>query len=293
MSLRALRTLQAIARHGSFARAGAAIGLTQSAVSLQVKALEAEFGVQLFDRARRLPILTEAGRIVLAKAEEVLALYGRIPEALSDERMLVGRLRLGVIQTALSGPMPDALIALNRAHPRLRVHVAAGMSAELASRVASGDLDAAVVTEPVKPHPDGLVWTPLYEECFWLIAPAGHEERAPRDLLSELPFIRFDARAWAGRMIARELDRLQWAVREEMVLDSLSVIIRMVEKGLGVAIIPASARDLVNLQLTCLPFGEPQLRRRVVLLERQERPSARFCSLLAQEVLSAATESNE
>ena len=76
MSLRALRTLQAIARHGSFARAGDAIGLTQSAISLQVKSLEEEFGVQLFDRSRRLPTFTEAGRIVLAKAEEVLALYG-------------------------------------------------------------------------------------------------------------------------------------------------------------------------------------------------------------------------
>ena len=61
MSLRALRTLQAIARHGSFAAAGKAVGLTQSAVSLQVKALEEEFGAPLFDRSRRLPVLTEAG----------------------------------------------------------------------------------------------------------------------------------------------------------------------------------------------------------------------------------------
>ena len=62
MSLRALRTLQAIARHGSFAAAGKAVGLTQSAVSLQVKVLEEEFGAPLFDRSRRLPVLTEAGR---------------------------------------------------------------------------------------------------------------------------------------------------------------------------------------------------------------------------------------
>src|SRR3712207_5299675 len=85
MSLKALRTLRAIARHGTFARAADAVGLTQSAVSLQVKALEDEFGAQLFDRTRRQPTLTEAGRIVLARAEEVLALYDRIPDALSDE----------------------------------------------------------------------------------------------------------------------------------------------------------------------------------------------------------------
>src|SRR3954468_18650810 len=101
MSLKALRTLLAVARYGTFAHAAVAVGLLQSAVSLQAKALEEEFGAQLFDRPRRQPILTEAGRVVLARAEEVLALYGRIPDALSDEHGLAGRLRLGAVQTAL------------------------------------------------------------------------------------------------------------------------------------------------------------------------------------------------
>ncbi len=184
MSLKALRTLLTIARHGTFARAADAVGLTQSAVSLQVKALEEEFGAQLFDRTRRQRTLTEAGRIVLARAEEVLALYDRIPDALSDERALAGRLRLGAVQTALSGPVPGALVLLRRAHPRLRVHVAAGMSAELARRVSAGELDAAITTEPVRPHPPDLVWDTLYEDRFWVLAPPEHEGRDLRDLLS-------------------------------------------------------------------------------------------------------------
>ncbi len=133
MSLRAFRTLVAIARYRTFARAGEAIGLTQSAVSLQIKALESEYNVQLFDRSRRQPVLTEAGNILVAQAEQVLAMVDRIPDALSDEKKLVGRLRVGAIQTALSGPLPDALLALRDAHPSLRVHVSAGMSAELAN----------------------------------------------------------------------------------------------------------------------------------------------------------------
>ncbi|OYW59807.1 MAG: LysR family transcriptional regulator [Azorhizobium sp. 32-67-21] len=281
MSLRALRSLKAIAHHGSFAKAGEAVGLTQSAISLQVRALEEEFGAQLFDRSRRLPVLTEAGRIVLARAEEVLALYDRIPEALSDERSLSGRLRVGAIQTALSGPMPGALMALRRAHPRLRVHVGAGMSAELAARVATGELDAAVTTEPVRPHPSDLVWTELYEDRFWLIAPPGLQGLDAAALLARMPFIRFDARAWAGRMIARELRRLGLKVQEEMVLDSQEVILKMVEWGLGVAVLPLPDAVLARASLTCLPFGDPQMRRHVVLLERQERPSGRLCAALA------------
>ena len=230
MSLRAFRTLVAIARHRTFARAGEAIGLTQSAVSLQIKTLESEYNVQLFDRSRRQPVLTEAGNILLAQAEQVLALVDRIPDALSDEKKLVGRLRIGAIQTALSGPLPDALLALRAAHPRLRVHVSAGMSAELANRVAAGELDAAITTRPVRPHPAELTWTTLYEDRFWLLAPPDHAERDAVTLLDALPFIRFDAQAWAG-MIAAELRRIGVRVREEMVLDSAETIVRMVARG--------------------------------------------------------------
>ena len=180
MSLRALRTLQAIARHGSFAGAGKAVGLTQSAVSLQVKALEEEFGAALFDRSRRLPVLTEAGRIVVARSAEVLALYDDIAAALGDERSLAGRLRVGAVQTALAGVLPDALVALNRAHPRVRVSVSVGLSAEMAEKVAAGELDAALTTEPVRPYPAGLVWTPLYRDRFWLFAPPGQARRSAR-----------------------------------------------------------------------------------------------------------------
>ncbi|ATJ86131.1 LysR family transcriptional regulator [Ralstonia solanacearum] len=289
MSLRALRTLVAIAHHGTFARAGEAIGLTQSAVSLQVRALEDEFGVRLFDRSRRQPALTEAGRIVLAQAEQILGLYDHIPDALSDEKALVGRLRIGAIQTALSGPLPDALLSLRRAHPLLRVHVCAGMSAGLAQRVADGELDAAITSQPVRPHPAGLTWTTLYEDRFWLLAPPQHANRDARKLLEALPFIRFDAQAWAGRMIAAELRRLGVRVREEMVLDSQEAIVRMVASGLGAAIVALSDAVLMHLPpLVRLPFGQPQLRRAVVLLEHASRPAQRFAQPLADAVAVSA-----
>jgi DNA-binding transcriptional LysR family regulator len=78
MSLRALRTLLAVVQHGTFAKAGDAVGLTQSAISLQIKSLEQEFGVALFDRSRRRPVLTEAGRILLARVEDIMDAYDRI-----------------------------------------------------------------------------------------------------------------------------------------------------------------------------------------------------------------------
>lgn len=285
MSLRALRILLAIARHGTFARAGEAVGLTQSAVSLQVKALETEFGIRLFDRSRRQPVLTDAGRKLVAQAEEVIAIYDRIPELLSEDSALTGRLRLGAVQTALSGPLPDALVALRHAHPRLRVHVSSGMSAELAQRVVTGDLDAAITTAPVRPHPPNLTWTPLYEDLFWILAPAGEQKRDLSELLRDLPFIQFGDRAWAGRMIDRELRRLGLQAQQRMSLDSHEVIVRMVASGLGVAIVPIPDEILPDLPpIHRTPFGQPQLRRSVVLLERKERPARRLVAAVGDAV---------
>ncbi|MGZ7174882.1 LysR family transcriptional regulator [Burkholderia gladioli] len=289
MSIRAFRTLVAIARHGTFARAGDAIGLTQSAVSLHVKALETEFSVQLFDRSRRQPTLTEAGRIVLAQAEQILAMVDGIPDALSDEKQLVGRLRVGAIQTALSGPMPDALLSLRLAHPSLRVHVAAGLSLALAQRVAGGELDAAVTTHPVRPHPSGLVWQTLYEHRYWLVAPPRHEGWSVRELLEALPFIRFDAQAWAGREIAAELRRMGIKVREEMVLDSTETIVHMASRGLGAGVVALHDSVLARLPpVVRLPFGQPQLRSAVVLLEHRSRPTQRFAQALAAELIASS-----
>lgn len=285
MSLRALRPLIAIAQHGSFARAAEAVHLTQSAVSLHVRSLEEQFNALLFDRSRRLPVLTEAGHLAVERAREILAIYDSIAADLGDGSELRGRLKLGAIQTALAGVLPVALAALSREHPNLRVNVSSGMSAELATRIESGELDAAVTTEPVKPYPHGLVSTLLYEEGFWIIAPAAVFSADARRLLQEHPFIRFDRRAWAGRTIEQELRRMRLRVQTSMELDSQDAIIQMVSSGLGVAVIPLSTRDLQALDgVVKIPFADPQRMRRVVLLEREDRPAGRLASALSEAV---------
>lgn len=283
MSIRALRTLLAIAQHGSFAQAAQSVHLTQSAVSLQIKSLEETFNAALFDRSRRLPVLTDAGHVAVERAREILALYDGIAVEIGGDNELRGRLKIGVIQTALASVLPQALVALGARHPHLRITVNSGMSAELATRVEAGELDVAITTEPVKPHPYGLLSTPLYEEGFWIVAPAAFAGQDARQLLEQQPFIRFDRRAWAGRTIERELRRLHLRVQTSMELDSQEAIIQMVTQGLGVAVLPLSRRNLEQLgELDLQPFGSPQRLRRVVLLEREDRPRARLAAALAQ-----------
>lgn len=289
MSLRALRTLVAIAQHGTFARAAEAVCLTQSAVSLHVRSLEEEFNAPLFDRTHRVPVLTEAGHRAVERAREILALYDGISAEIGEGSELAGRLRIGAVQTALAGTLPPALAALRLAHPRFRVQVYSGMSAELAIRIDAGELDAAITTEPVKPHPSGLAITPLYQEGFWVVGPPGLGSLNAKALLQEYPFIRFDRRAWAGRLIDSELRRMRVRVQTDMELDNQEAIVEMVTRGLGVTVVPLSRRDLERFSgLTCLPFAEPQQQRKMVLLEREDRPAGRLAIALADAIRKQA-----
>ncbi|MGH8437713.1 MAG: LysR family transcriptional regulator, partial [Pseudomonas sp.] len=149
MSLKALRTLVTIARHGTFARAADVLSLTPSAVSLHIRSLEEELQVSLFDRSRRQVSLTEAGHLAVERAEGILAAYDEMADALVSGPGLRGRLKIGAIHTALAGRLPAALVRIKAEHPHLHISVLSGMSAELARRVEDGELEAAITTEPV------------------------------------------------------------------------------------------------------------------------------------------------
>ena len=283
MSLKALRSLVAIAKHGSFVRAADVLSLTPSAISLQIKSLEDELRVSLFDRSRRQVTLTDAGRLALAKAEAILAQYDDMANQLYGGSGLSGRLKIGAIQTALAGALPDALVWIKEHHPKLHISVVSGMSSELARMVEEGELDAAITTEPVKPFPSNLKVTVLYQDLFWTVAARHLQGQSLVELLETQPFLRFDKRAWAGRVIEQELSRMGIRVTEEMELDSQEALSRMASRGLGVAVVPLSDEDLQKLQgVTLLPFGDPQIIRRVVLLEHQKSGRQHLTSVLAK-----------
>lgn len=107
-NLRALEILLAVADHGSFAAAGDAIGLTQSAVSLQIKALEEEFETVLFDRSKRPPILNADGALLVKKSRPLIEGFNELKQSFI-ERHYSGTLQLGTVPSVLTGILPCAL----------------------------------------------------------------------------------------------------------------------------------------------------------------------------------------
>lgn len=271
MNLRHLETLLAIAEAGSFAAAAERVGVTQSAVSMQMQALEAALGVELFDRARRPPVLSDLGRTLLMNARAVVRAAEELSAAASGT-VLRGRLRLGVIPTSATGLVPDALALLAARAPDLQIRIESGLSVDLARRVSQGVLDAALVTETPRLE-RGLVVRPILEEPLLVVAPLSAVGLSARTLLRRLPFVRFNRRTGVGRVIDTALRRDRITVTETMELDSIEAILAMVGRGLGVAVAPAgSVTGAVAETVLALPFGDPPVLRRVGLLER-ERPA--------------------
>ncbi|MDG2286814.1 MAG: LysR family transcriptional regulator [Alphaproteobacteria bacterium] len=268
MSLRQLETLVAIADAGSFHAAAGRLSITQSAVSMQMKALEEDLQTPLFDRSRRPPTLRENARPLIEQARHILRLYESFQIDARADGAVAGILRIGVIPTASTGILPDALAILRERTPRLQVRIENELSTELVRRVERGMLDAAILTEPSRLNA-GLGSRVILEERLLVVAPIDSPGESDVDLLTALPFVRFNRRAGVGRVIDGALRSRGIEVRERMELDSIESILMMVSRGLGVAIAPERSISAEQRgSLKCIPFGDPPVRRRVGLVER-------------------------
>ena len=241
MSIRELRTFLAVAETGSFAAASRAVRRTQSAVTIQMKALESEFGIALFDRAHRPPALTPSGRAFLERAVAAVEAYDRLYQVGSDAQV-EGHLRLGVVPSVITGIMPRALTILRARYPAVHIELLMGLSKDLVERVERGGLDAAIVSQFKKARA-GLKWSPFAEEPLVLIAPPGASGRRAEDLIASFPFIRYSRQTWVGEAIDAFIKRRKLKVRETMVLDTLEAITLMVQSGLGVSVVPLRVSD--------------------------------------------------
>lgn len=273
MDVKTLYTLLAIVDHRSFATAGRSVGLSPSGVSLQIKSLEEEFGVTLFDRSTRPPRLTREGLGFVERAREIVAGWGRLTADLTRDA-IVGVLELGAIPTIVSGTLPLALSRLRRATPDLRIRLTTGLSHELEALLGRGALDAALLAQPADMAP-GMVWSSFCSEPLYVIAPEETPGGSDREILAAGPFIRFKRYAWAGRLIDDELRRRGIEVTAPMEVDTLEGIFSLVANGLGVSIVPRRnvARPFPP-GVRAVPFGDPPVARSLGVLQRADNPRA-------------------
>ncbi|MEG0000997.1 LysR family transcriptional regulator [Comamonas sp.] len=283
-----LKTFIAVCRYGTFAATGERIGLTQSAVSSQIKRLEESLGFALFDRTGRSATLNAAGQATLARAEQIQALYAQLAD-LPGESSASGLLRIGAIASAQPTLLARAIGALRAVHPQLRVHVTPGISMGLMDDLDAGKIDAALIIRPPFGMLPELTWQPLVHEAFVLMVAAGVKGRDWRALLQSQPFLRYERTSFGGRMVERFLRREGLAVQDAVEVDEIPALIHMVALGMGVALVPLVEAHLpLPAGVRVLALGEQTFHREIGLLQRRPRASTPAVALLAQCLRDAA-----
>jgi DNA-binding transcriptional LysR family regulator len=286
--LRELQTFIAVARHGTFAGAGARIGLTQSAVSAQMQRLEAHLGFPLFDRTGRSATLNQAGRKTLELADELIALYARLSEPDGDDGR-GGTLSVGAITSAHAALLPDALGAFRRDWSAWRVRLVPGVSLNLLAQVDAGEMDMAVIIRPPFSLPAELRWRALVAEPYVLLAPSSKKRLSWREAIETQPFIRYDRRSFGGRQVDAFLRKRRIVVRDAIEVDEPQGIAQMVARGLGVGLSPVTdGGDAWPRGVVALDLGDDTFHREVGLVERARRGREDVAARLADCIADAA-----
>jgi LysR family transcriptional regulator, hydrogen peroxide-inducible genes activator len=290
ITLRQLRYLSALAKHGHFGRAAEACAVTQPALSMQIRDLERTLGVAVVERRPGDAMLTDVGREIARRAEDVLtASRDLVDFARHRSGLLTGRLTLGVIPSLAPYLLPRILPLLQSRFPDLLLELRETQTRQLVEDIKNGALDAAMLALPLG-EPDIDTMT-LFEDLFLLAVPADD----PRDQTSRIAAEDIDQ----SRLILLEdghclrdqalafcattaRGRTNGAAGTAFGASSLTTVMQMVAGGYGVTLIPQIAADVEKRdeRVKFLRLKNPQPGRSIGLAFRRTSPrKADFAAL--------------
>lgn len=242
-----LHSFMLVVETGSMAEAARRLHITAAAVAQQMRILEKEFKTPLLARAGRTVVPTPAGHRLKQSAPTLLRDLANAHLLVNDDGAS-GELVIGTINTALHSLLPDILADFVKQSPNVKVFLQSAATNQLYEAVQQGDIDAAVCLYPAFSLAKTFDWTLLREEPLILLAPKHLAHRDPHDLLRTQPLIRYDRNLGGGQMVDKYLRNAGITPMERFELSSLVAIAMMVDRGLGVALVPDTALNLPDGQ---------------------------------------------
>ncbi|MDE1948651.1 MAG: LysR family transcriptional regulator [Burkholderiales bacterium] len=297
MDFTRLRSLRELSVRGTMAAVAEALCLTPSAVSQQIAQLEDEAGAPLVERRGRGVRLTPAGALLARHADRVLAVLGEARAGLAElRREVAGELRIAAFASAAALLLPQALVALRRAHPRLELVISELEPAEGLAALGAWQADLALVDDwsaaDGAGHPS-LEFSALVDDRLCALLPAGHglASRAAVSL-SEL-----EAESWAldssssayAEFVLAQCRRAGFEPRVNARCRGFEMVAALVGAGCSVAVIPGLRRRQTPPATALVPLA-PELPRRIsIAWRRSEGRHPALLAVLAQVQASART----
>ncbi|HBM9479872.1 TPA: LysR family transcriptional regulator [Klebsiella oxytoca] len=274
LNLGNLATFRLVVQRGSFSAAADVLGLSQPAVSLQVRQLEQFLQTRLLERTGRGIKATAAGIALLAHSEQIELAVGAAVQSVSEfNREISGSVTLGSGATACIHLLPPLLQKLHHEHPLLTVRVTVGNTHEVVRAIEENRLDLGLCTLPANGR--SLAVMPVLEEEFVCIFSDGQDElpwSLTPEILQSLPLIAFESGSGTRDLIDGWFLADGRAIAPVMQLGSIEAIKRMVRAGLGFSIVPRMAvehpQDRIGLNVQSLT---PLLHRQLGIIMRQDK----------------------
>ncbi|NDJ54438.1 MAG: LysR family transcriptional regulator [Chloroflexi bacterium] len=278
MELRHLRYFVTVAEEGHFRRAAERLHMTQPPLSQQIRDLEAELGVVLFERTTRQVSLTPAGEAFLRQTRSILAAVDQAArEAQQIERGERGHLTLGFVGSAAYHLLPHLLRQLRSELPDVRLTLLERPTASLVDDLISGSIDLALA-RPGRNLP-GLHRQSLLTETLVVVLPAGHplvqhDSIDPAELAGEA-FVHFPPQLGEGLYQQIDTALAATGLRPNVVQEAIQMptILGLVASGLGIAVLPASVASLRLSGVVFRDLAAPDVRVSIDLLWREGAPS--------------------
>ena len=289
MQVETFKIFRDLAETGSFSRAAAANGITQSAVSQQIRALEQRFHVSLIERSRRAFALTAEGEAFLGASREIFDVYEHLGDRLkSVSNMVEGQLLVGSIYSIGLHELPPYIKAFRAAQPGVEVRVVYRRSWDIYGAVLECDVDIGLVCYPAKKK--GLRILPFINDRLVMICHphhplAGRPSINLRDLDGER-FISFEPDQPTRKVIDRALRDHGIQIHHAIEFDSVETVKRAVEIENGISIVPSRTvrQEIESGVLTAVEIATPQMWRPLGILLKRDRarsPAVReFVALL-------------
>lgn len=294
MNLEQLRSFVEVARMGNFTQAADELHLAQPSLSRQIAALERDLGAELFHRARAGSTLTTAGESLLPLARRMLADADSVRRELNELAGLQrGRVRLGATPTLCISLVAEVLSAYHAAHPGIELHLSEQGSRRLLDELAAGELDLALITTSDASSAERFTVAPLLVEELVVISSAGAAPVTSRRTVTlaevaALPQIVFsstyDLRSTTDAAFQAA------SLTPDVILEGaeMDAVLRFVERGLGVAIVPAMV--LIDRPgLRSVRLAEPTLTRTISLARPSDVAPTSAVAVMQRTIASTAT----
>lgn len=283
MTLTEMKYIIAVARERHFGRAAESCFVSQPSLSVAVRKLEEELGVQIFERRTSDVAITPIGEQIVAQAQRVIEETRHIFDiAAQGQDPLSGGLRLGVIYTIAPYLLPSLVRETISVAPKMSLFLREGFTNELLALLRKGDIDVAIMADTI--HDTGFMTQALYQEDFVVAVPSHHpwvnrNYVTPNELKDQTMLLLGAGHCFRDQILsvcpnlATPTSTLSPEFRHTVEGSSLLTICHMVAQGMGITVLPSSAVPYLTVNdsnpIRFIPFKTPTPHRKVILVWRK------------------------